>query len=319
MTRSPSRRQVLAQGMKAGAAALAAPSLLGAVAREARLATDDGDPLFTVSLAEWSLHRALFANEMSNLDFPAWAKREAGIDAVEYVNTFFKDKATDFRYLRELELRCADEGVRSVLIMIDGEGELADVDDAARARAVENHLRWIAAASFLGCHAIRVNAGGGGTWDERRDRAADSLHHLATYAAPYGLSVIVENHGGLSSNGKWLAEVMRKADHPGVGTLPDFGNFSLGDGQEYDRYLGVTELMPFAKAVSAKSHDFDARGEETHTDYHRMLRIVVDAGYTGRLGVEYEGDGLSEKDGVLATKALVLRVRDEIAAERAAR
>jgi len=258
-----------------------------------------------ISLAEWSLHRALQGKQMTNLDFPQKA-RSYGIGAVEYVNSFFKDKAQDEAYLSELLSRCDGEGVRSLLIMIDGEGALGAKKTQDRDKAVQNHHRWVQAAQFLGCHSIRVNAAGGGEWDEAQKNAADGLRSLCEYADEYGVNVIVENHGGLSSNGAWLAGVMQMVDHPRVGTLPDFGNFRLGGGKEYDRYQGVTELMPFAKAVSAKSHDFDAEGNETRTDYTRMMNIVREAGYTGYVGIEYEGGGLSEDDGILATKSLLM-------------
>jgi sugar phosphate isomerase/epimerase len=228
------------------------------------------------------------------------------------VNQFFADKASDFSYLGELKRRAEGEGVASLLIMIDGEGELADADDARRRRAVENHFKWIAAAKFLGCHSIRVNAGGGGTPDEQAARAADSLHRLGEMGETYGIDVIVENHGGLSSNGAWLAGVMKAAAHPRVGTLPDFGNFRIRDGEEYDRYKGVAEMMPFAKAVSAKSYDFDAAGNETTIDFPRMMKIVLDAGYRGRVGIEYEGGRLSEPDGIRATQRLLERIRETI-------
>jgi len=217
--------------------------------------------------------------------------------------------------LRELKSRADDAGVRSLLIMIDAEGALGDEADVRRRKAVENHFKWIAAAKYLGCHSIRVNAAGGGGWDKQRDNAADSLRRLGQFGDDYGIDVIVENHGGLSSNGKWLAEVMRSANHPRVGTLPDFGNFHLGDGKWYDRYEGVRELMPFAKAVSAKSHEFDAGGNETKTDYRRMLEIVLDAGYRGYIGVEYEGSKVGEVEGIRMTKALLERVRDELEKE----
>ena len=303
------RRDLLASGAALAALGALAPRL----APLARAAGAPGEPLFRFSLAEWSYHRALQSGRMQHLDFPGKA-REHGTEGCEYVSTFFKDKATDFAYLRELTQRCDDNGVKSLLIMIDGEGELADKDSAARAQAVENHLRWIAAGAFLGCHSIRVNAGGGG-FDERDEaaaRAADSLAHLGRYADAYGLNVIVENHGGLSSDGSWLAGVMRRAAHPRVGTLPDFGNFNLGNGSSYDRYKGVEELMPFAKAVSAKSYDFDAAGDETTIDYRRMLKIVVAAGYHKWLGIEYEGERMGEPEGVQATKALCERIREEL-------
>lgn len=315
---APSRRAVLS-----GAAALASASLAGARPAERNLAmpasrptVPPGDePWFKISLAEWSLHRALGRGgeaSMDNLDFPRVAK-ELGVDAIEYVNAFFKDKAGDYGYLRELEARCKDAGVRSLLIMVDGEGSLADEDDARRRQAIENHFRWLSAAAFLGCHCIRVNAHGGDTAERRAERAADSLRRLAAMGEHFGVAVVVENHGGLSSDGGWLAGVMRRANHPQVGTLPDFGNFHLDDGKEYDRYKGVTELMPFAKAVSAKSHEFDDAGNEVHTDYLRMLRVVKEAGYRGYVGIEYEGGKHAERDGILLTKRLLERVRNELA------
>ncbi len=272
---------------------------------------------FRISLAQWSLHRTIRAGELAALDFPAYAKVEFGIEGVEYVNQFFSDKVADFAWLGELKERANDQGVASLLIMIDGEGALADESDAARRKAVERHFRWIAAASFLGCHAIRVNVHGGGSADEQRGRAADSLVRLAEFGDEYGIDVIVENHGGRSSNGAWLASVMEQAAHPRVGTLPDFGNFRTGTDEAgqpvwYDRYQGVRELMPWAKAVSAKSHAFDAAGDETSTDYLRMLTIVKEAGYRGWVGVEYEGGGSTEVEGIQLTKALLERVRERL-------
>lgn len=272
------------------------------------------DPLFRISLAQWSLHRTLRSGALDNLDFPRTAREEFGVEAVEYVNSFFKDRARDTAYLTDLKSRCDDLGVLSLLIMCDGEGALGDPDEAARLQAVENHHRWVEAARFLGCHAIRVNAQSAGTREEQRDLAADGLRRLVEFAATHEIDVIVENHGGFSSDGAWLASVMRAVDHPRCGTLPDFGNFHLGDGVWYDRYQGVAELMPYAKAVSAKSHAFDAEGNETGTDYARMLRIVLDAGYRGWVGIEYEGTDLPEADGIRATKALLERVRETLSA-----
>jgi len=269
-------------------------------------------PLFHISLAQWSLHKAIFSGQMDNLDFARAAKNDYGIAAIEYVNQFFKDKATDKKYLAEMKKRASDHGVKSRLIMIDGEGALGDADEAKRKEAVENHYKWVEAARFLGCFCIRVNAQSSGSYDEQLDRAADGLRRLTEFGADHDISVIVENHGGLSSNGVWLASVIKKVGHPRCGTLPDFGNFNLGDGQQYDRYKGVKELMPFAKAVSAKSHDFDAQGNETHTDYMRMMKIVIDAGFKSYVGIEYEGDALSEPDGIRATKKLLERVQTDL-------
>ena len=277
--------------------------------RGALAAPADSKPLFKISLAEWSLHRTIFSGSLDNLDFPREAKRTYGIEAVEYVNQFFKDKAKDYDYLADLSRRAGDEGVQNLLIMCDGLGKLGDPDAKARTQAIENHFPWAEAAKRLGCHSIRVNASSAGSFAEQQKLAADGLSRLAEYAGQFDLNVIVENHGGLSSNGNWLAGVMRQVNLPNCGTLPDFGNF-----HDYDRYQGVEELLPFAKGVSAKSHDFDAAGNETKTDYMRMLKLVLAAGYHGHVGVEYEGKALSESEGIQATKALLERVRDELAA-----
>ncbi|HVW01080.1 MAG TPA: sugar phosphate isomerase/epimerase family protein, partial [Planctomycetaceae bacterium] len=240
------------------------------------------------------------------------AKEDFGVDGIEYVNQFFKDKAKDEKYLADMKQRASDHGVKSLLIMIDGEGALGDADEKKRKQAVENHHKWVEAAKFLGCHSIRVNAQSSGSYDEQLERAADGLAQLTEFGARHEINVIVENHGGLSSNGEWLSAVIKKVNNPRCGTLPDFGNFNLGNGQTYDRYKGVKELMPFAKAVSAKSHDFNEQGEEIHTDYHKMMKIVVDAGYHGYVGIEYEGGKVSEHEGVKLTKALLEKVRDEL-------
>ena len=278
-------------------------------------------PLFRISLAQWSLHRTLRKGELDALDFAKTAKIDYGIEAIEYVNSFFKDKARDEAYLKQLKQRAADHGVTSLLTMVDGEGALGDPDEKKRNQAIENHHQWVEAAKFLGCHSIRVNAQSGGTYEEQQKLAADGLRRLTEFGARHQINVIVENHGGLSSNGAWLAGVMKLVDHPRCGTLPDFGNFCLDWGRQdepdawYDRYKGVAEMMPFAKAVSAKSNDFDEQGNETRTDYRKMMRIVLDAGYRGHVGVEYEGGRLSEPDGIRATKALLVKVREELVAE----
>jgi L-ribulose-5-phosphate 3-epimerase len=265
-------------------------------------------PPFRISLAQWSFHKALFAKQMDHLDFARVARRDYGIEAIEYVNIFFKDKASDAAYLAEMNRRAKDEGVYQHLIMCDGEGALGDPDTAKRKLAVENHRKWLDAAKTLGCATIRVNAQSSGTPDEQQKLAADGLRRLLELAAPMDLNVIVENHGGLSSQGDWLVGVMKLVDHPRVGTLPDFGNFT-----DYDRYQAVAEMMPYAKAVSAKSHDFDASGNETHTDYRRMMRIVLAAKFSSWVGIEYEGSVTPEPEGVRATLRLLQRLQKELA------
>ncbi len=299
-----SRRSFLGRVAAGGLALAAAPTLLNAAQSSKALP-------FKISLAEWSLHKALFANKMTNLDFPKVTREEFGIEGVEFVNQFFKDKARDQKYLAELKKNCEVAGVTPLLIMIDGEGALGAQKDEERTKAVENHLQWLEAAKFLGCHSIRVNAQSSGTYEEQQKLAADGLRRLSEAAAPMGLNVIVENHGGLSSDGGWLSGVMKLVNLPNCGTLPDFGNFYIDrkENKQYDRYKGVEELMPFAKAVSAKSYDFDDAGNETTIDYPRIMGIVLKHGYKGFVGIEYEGSKLDEYAGIKATKKLLEKIQ----------
>jgi len=233
----------------------------------------------------------------------------------------YHDKAQDRAYMDEMHKKSVDAGVNELLIMVDirdGKGDLGNPDSAPRTKAVEAHHEWVEAAERMDCHSIRVNARSEGSREEQAKLAADGLRRLSEFAAPHKINVIVENHGGLSSDGAWLADVMKRVDLPNCGTLPDFGNFRTGtheDGSEqwYDRYQGVTELMPYAKAVSAKSHEFDAAGNETKTDYLKMMKIVLDAGYHGYVGIEWEGSNPNEVEGTLLTKRLLERVREQLA------
>lgn len=304
------RRNFIAAATMAGAA-LASPLI-------ARPVFAGTQPLFKISLAQWSLNKAFFAGTLDTLDFARIARENYGIEAIEYVNQFYFDTLGD-KLVAELRKRADNEGVVSNLIMVDREGDLGNPDATARQKAVENHYRWADAAHELGCHTIRVNARSSGSWDEQMKLAADGLNSLAAYCSKLGLSVLVENHGGLSSNAEWLTGVMKLADNTAVGTLPDFGNFVIDreTGESYDRYKGTEELMPYAKAASAKTYEFDGEGNETTIDYKRIMDIVVDAGYNGWVGIEYEGKTLGEDEGVRKTKQLLERVRKQMEAERA--
>ncbi len=332
-------------------ASLGAAAALGLASAGCRESAGDPDetaetaaaPIFLISLAEWSLNPLIFGpntrrmmeagnwlgffqalqtdpdsvlgGELDHLDFAKTA-RDFGIEGIEYVNTFFFGKAGDTSYLQEMKNRADGEGVNSLLIMCDALGNLGDPDETTRTTAVENHFPWVEAAKYLGCHSIRVNAASEGTYEQQQRLAADGLRRLCEFAEPYDINILVENHGGLSSNGQWLFGVMDRVDHPLVGTLPDFGNFNMAEpGQPadwYDRYQGTEELMPYAKSVSAKATAFDGDGNETNTDFYRMMKIVLDAGYRGYVGVEYEGDGMTPREGIAATKMLLERVREEL-------
>jgi sugar phosphate isomerase/epimerase len=297
-------------------------------------ASDD----FRISLAQWSLHRTFFGRviedseafdqtllespdsvlqgDVDPIEFPAIAAGY-GIHSIELVNTFYFGKSNDEAYWSEFKKRCDESGVTVGLIMCDALGDLGDVDPESRRAAIERHHSWVDVAAFLGAHSIRVNAAGQGTPEEVADNAVDGLTKLGEYGASRNVNIVVEYHGGYSSDGAWLAAVIERVGMDNVGTLPDFGNFCVEEGpegcvQEYDRYKGVAELMPYAKGVSAKSHDFDENGNEVHTDFLRMMRIVKDSGYRGDVGIEYEGNHLSEDDGIKATRALLERVFSEL-------
>ncbi|MGB5323110.1 sugar phosphate isomerase/epimerase family protein, partial [Lutimonas sp.] len=269
------------------------------------------------------------SGELSPLDFAQKAS-ELGFEGIEYVSQLYRnelEKEADPKVAMETLLKSLKEKsdtykVKNLLIMVDGEGNLATVDDKERAQTVENHKKWVDAAKYLGCHSIRVNAHGEGTYEEVAEAAVQGLTALSTYAATQGINVLVENHGGYTSDGQWLSKVMSTVDMPNCGTLPDFGNFCITEGygsinskecdNAYDIYKGVSELMPYAKAVSAKTYDFDENGGQLFIDYVKMMQIVKDAGYTGFVGVEYEGDNLSEIDGINATKELLLKAASQV-------
>jgi len=269
-----------------------------------------------ISLAEWSIHRSLESGTLKAEDFASIAKNDFGIDAVEYVNSFYKDHATDQVFWEKMRAKADSLGVKSLLIMVDEEGDLGNPNAEERMKAVENHYKWVDAAHILGCHSIRINAFGDGSKEEVQAAMVDALKELGTYAAKSNINVLIENHGLYSADGKWVAEIMRQVNRPNVGTLPDFGNWctshkwgSTEPGKEcnevYDRYLGVSEFLPYAQGVSAKSYVFDEQGEEKIIDYSKMLKMVKDSDFSGYIGIEYEGSPLSEPDGIRATKALL--------------
>jgi len=286
---------------------------------------EDAGSLFKLSLAQWSMHRMIRKDGLDPYKFAEKAKAW-GFTGLEYVSQLYNKELEKSNYSPEAMRAFVDKsnaeakkhGMENVLIMVDGQGDLATPDASERKKAVENHYKWVDAAAAMGCHSIRVNLNGTHDPDEWTKASVDGLAQLSTYAKDKNINVIVENHGGLSSNGAMLANVMKEVDMDNCGTLPDFGNFCIEwakwpeCNKAYDRYKGVTELMPYAKAVSAKSHDFDTNGNETHTDYVKMLKIVKEAGYKGYIGVEYEGSDLGEEEGILATKELIIKAEKEL-------
>lgn len=303
---------------------------------------------FEISLAEFSFASELYTGKMSNLDFPKRAVNEFGVNILEFVSGFFNNKHTDAAYMKELRTICDDLGVKNHLIMVDGEN-LAALDAATRQHAVESHYPWVDAATTLGCSSIRVNLGDAmaamsgkgeeGSAAEAASAAVDGYGKLVEYAEKAKINVIVENHFGHSSNPEWLVGIMKKVKSKKKGLLPDFGNFCLERTKpesmdlkalmatkcvrEYDRYKGVEMMMPFAKGVSAKTHKFSADGNDAETDFKKIFGIIKASGWTGGyVGIEYEGglmrdfggnmEYLSNSEGVLATKKLLEKVREEL-------
>ena len=284
-------------------------------------------PFFKLSLAQWSLHNTIRGGKMSPYDFGKFAKKH-GFEGLEYVNTLYKDvmeskeKSKAIKsFIKKNNQIVNDLNLENVLIMIDDEGNLSTLNQKKRIKAIENHKIWVEAASEMGCHSIRVNLHGTSDAEKWKVTSSESLSKLSDYASDYNINIIVENHGGLSSNADLLMEVMENVNKDNCGTLPDFGNFCISrkwgygdDGceDEFDKYEGVRKLMPKAFAVSAKSHVFDENGNEKEIDYKKMLSIVKNAGYKGYIGVEYEKISLSEEDGIIATKDLLLKAASEI-------
>ncbi len=292
----PNRRTFL-RTAAAAAGSLAALSAAGPLA-----AAPAGDKKFRISLAAWSLHRG-FGKSWKNLDLPRIARQDFGIEGVEFVNSFFE--LPTHNYLQQLRREADSHGVELVLIMIDGEGDMSHQDRATRMLAARSHRKWVDIACALGCKTVRCNSGytQDGTVDERIRRATESFTDLVQYADQAGINVTIENHGGYSSQPDKLLQLIKAVGHPRFGTLPDFGNFP----PEVDKYEAVRAMMPYAKAVSAKCLDFAPDGSHVQFDIGRMVEIVLAAGYHGFIGIEYEGDQLSEPEGIMACKRLLER------------
>lgn len=266
------------------------------------------------SLAQWSFNRELFNGEMTTQEFIEQAGI-LGFEGVEYVSQFFQDKAEDFVYLDSLNTVAEEAGVLNLLIMVDGAGNLCASDLDERNKSIEEHMKWVKAAKYLGCPAIRVNAHGDGSAEDIKEACMDGIGRLADMAAQEGMDVIIENHGGISNDGAWLTDLIVNLDRKNVGSLPDFDNWCIEreNGQlwgapcikTYDRYIGLQELMPYARALSVKSFAFDENGKETTMDYAKFFEIIKASGYNGYLGIEFEGHDMSSKEGIQKTVSLV--------------
>lgn len=272
-----------------------------------------------ISLAQWSLNRAFFDKALNPVNFASIAKNDHAISAIEYVNQFYTDNATDENFWAEMATRASDVGVESLIMMVDEEEKLGDLNDSKRKKAVEDHYKWVNAAKILGCHSVRVNAFGEGSLEELKSSLTDGLGQLTEYAAKEKIHIILENHGLHTSNADFMVDVIQSVDNPFLGTLPDFGNWCLtaewGSTQTskncediYSPHDGLSKFLPYAKGVSAKSYTFDSNGNETVIEYPKLLKLVKGFGFDGYIGIEFEGENMSEPQGIKATKALIEKV-----------
>ena len=284
--------------------------------------TADSAPLFfELSLAQWSFNKSFREGGISPYDFAKRAS-DLGFTGLEYVNQLYPDvmesedkDAAIQEFVEKNNALAAQYKMKNVLIMIDSEGDLSSSNLQERLNAIENHKKWISAAHKMGCSAVRLNLNGENEVEQWMKNSIESLNALSAFAEPLNINVIVENHGGKSSNASLLMNVINSVGFDNCGTLPDFGNFCMSEdwgslkdnkcNNPYDPYLGVSEMMPKAFGLSAKAYEFDTNGDETILDYYKLLSIVKKSGYKGFIGVEYEGEILSEKDGILATKRLL--------------
>jgi len=300
---------------------LLSSSLLGLAYLDAIKINNFNAKKYKISLAQWSINGSISSGKISPVDFAIKA-RELEIDAIEHVNTLYSvnsdylSKNSMKTLIKDLNSRANDNGVKNLLIMISQEGELASSRKNLRAMAIDKHKAWIDVANEIGCESVRVDLRGSNSFDKWKKNSIMSLNTLCEYSP--NLNITVENHGGFSSNGKYLADVMKSITQDNCGTLPDFGNFCIKGSPNpanlnickkwYDRYEGINDLMPFAKALSAKSYDFLDNGDEKYIDYYKMMRIVNNHPYEGYIGIEYEGNRLSEDEGILATKRLLEKI-----------
>ncbi|GAB5561933.1 MAG: hypothetical protein SynsKO_35800 [Synoicihabitans sp.] len=329
----PMERREFVKGLSAASAAVVAGNVL-----RAKPAVDAAKP-FTLSLSQWGFHRAIFGDARDNYqDFITtlhrapddvlrgdmdprdivWRARELGVGVVDLVNILWFGHGQDGPWLADFKARARDAGVTFGVLMCDQLGRIAAKDSAERKRSISGHLDWMETAAELGCPFLRVNPYGDGSYLEQLKRGAETLHELADRSSDFGLEILVENHGHPGSNGAWLAMLIEQADHPRLGTYTDLDNFFMGgwnhDPQRrYDRTQGLFDLAPYTKAISAKTHDFGPDGEETTIDYQACLKILLDAGFTGLVGAEYEGHRLSEAEGSRLTVELLRREQKRFA------
>jgi L-ribulose-5-phosphate 3-epimerase len=268
-----SRRDLLGG---AAAAAMAA-FLTGTHSTHAAPASDE------ISLAAWSLVRSFRNGKWKLVDLPRICRENLGIGALEFVNQFFENPV--LQYLQTVKRAGKQYEVKFVRIMVDGEGEMAAVEKKDRLASARAHRKWVDIAYELGCADIRCNMRGGTPdWKNDKDlvkRAAEAFNDLLEYARPANIDILIENHGGASSDPDTLVAVMKAVNNPHFGTLPDYGNVNLGD----DRYEVMRKILPYAKGVSVKAA-WTADGNNVFGDLEKLIKITQESGFHGFWGIE---------------------------------
>ncbi len=271
-----------------------------------------------IGLSTWSLHRHMgpikrqvvtdtgekhewteeYPEDVSLLDFAGFARKEYGLTHLELIQMSFP--STEASYLKKL--RSAVEAAEAVIenVPIDV-GDICELAPERRAEHVRNIKSWMDVAAAIGSRAVRVNTGPSREGSDALALAVESCKRLAEHADKLGLNVLIENHGGISSDPQLLKQLIESVSTERMGACPDFGGFD-----EAIRYDGLQKIMPLAKLVHAKSYAFDEHGEETAIDYARCMQIVKNSGFSGVLSIEYEGDG-NASEGIKKTKELILR------------
>ena len=291
-----------------------------------------------IGLQMYSFAPLIMQGKFDLLGFPDLVKNTYGINGAEYWSIPFMGRENDRDFLNDLKRRSDDNGVDNLIILVDdidiktmqSGPSLASSNKNDRDTAIDYHKKWVDVAKNIGCHSIRINLRSEEENDQKiLENSSESISKLIEFSKQDIISIVIENHGGITGDADWLVSLMKNVDSKHLGTLPDFGtyNFCIKRGNlnfqslsencedQYDKYLGVKKLMPYAKGVSAKSHEFDKDGEELSTNYSRMIKIISESNYKGYITIEYEGamkgmfggEGtyLSPHEGILATKKLI--------------
>lgn len=284
------RRGFIGKSLAIGAGSLAAPSLLKmqtaqAAPKSAWIGKND------ISLAQWALVDEVRSGKWKTLDFPRIAREDFGLNGIEFVNTLFEVPIAN--YLNQLKRNANDHGVKMVLIMVDAEGETCTPLKEERKQTVINHRKWIDIAQYLGCHAIRTNCIGAKDIDkaEALKWSTETYHMMLEYAVPAGISILIENHGGVSNDADWMVSLMKEVNNKYFGVLPDWRE----PGSQFDNVGFLEKTLPYAGGMSFRNQPTDALTE-------KMIKMTHDKGFRGWYGIESSG-----RENIKKSKELLLK------------